>query len=525
MSRPVMGLAALVIAALAAPASAWALKDETLLVSRQSPAAGGLTGDNFSNVPSISADGNHVAFLSAASNLSSDVNNVGGTEIYVRDLVTGAITLVSRRTGTAPQQSASGVELVSSISGDGRYVAFASANDDLSTEDADGFTDVFVRDLQANTTTLVSCTTCLAADAADAASSQPSIAAGGRRVAFTSDANNLSTEDVNTASNIFVRDLDASTLTLVSRASGASGTAGGLLSDEPAISGDGRHVAFTSFSAGLVPDDVNGATKDVFLRDLQEATTTLVSRPVTGGADCSSTKASVSTDARHIAFISCASNLPGASAGSPGHVFVRDTQTGLTTLVSRQSASDGGLPGDGFSGNPSISGDGRWVAFGSEADNLSAIDNNGIENVFVRDRVGPPPGPPVDPPADPPAGPGPSPGPPATVPAAAPPAAPAPAAPSAVAFGALATLPSNRACVSRRAFRIRLRRPAGTAIASAEVRVNGRRVKSVKGAALSAPVDLRGLPKGRVRVEVRVKLADGRVIRGTRAYRTCAARR
>lgn len=183
-----MGLAALLLTTLGAAAPAWGAKDETFLVSRQSPSAGGLAADSTSGFPSISADGKHVAFFSIAANLSTDANIAGGSEIYVRDLVTGAITLVSRRTGTASQQSASGVDFFSSISADGRYVAFASANDDLSTEDVNGVTDVFVRDLQANTTTLVSRETGATGTGGGAPSIDPAISADGRYVAFTSDA-------------------------------------------------------------------------------------------------------------------------------------------------------------------------------------------------------------------------------------------------------------------------------------------------------------------------------------------------
>ncbi|MCU0314872.1 MAG: hypothetical protein MUC84_12540, partial [Solirubrobacteraceae bacterium] len=107
-----------------------------------------------------------------------------------------------------------------------------------------------------------------------------------------------------------------------------------------------------------------------------------------------------------------------------------------------------------------------------------------------------------------------------------PPAPPAPSAkPSAVAFGSLVTLPSAKKCVSRRSLRIRLRVPKGVGVTSAEVRVNGKRVRTVKRARFGVPVDLRGLPKGRVTVSVRVRLADGRTITGTRTYRTCAARK
>ncbi len=110
-----------------------------------------------------------------------------------------------------------------------------------------------------------------------------------------------------------------------------------------------------------------------------------------------------------------------------------------------------------------------------------------------------------------------------------PPPAPAPATPAAkpaaVRFTSLATLPSTKRCVSRRQFRIRLRVPKGVGVTSAEVRVNGKRVKTVKRARFTAPVDLRNLPKGPVKVNIRVRLADGRTITGTRTYRTCTAKK
>ncbi|MBI5105796.1 MAG: right-handed parallel beta-helix repeat-containing protein [Solirubrobacterales bacterium] len=107
---------------------------------------------------------------------------------------------------------------------------------------------------------------------------------------------------------------------------------------------------------------------------------------------------------------------------------------------------------------------------------------------------------------------------PATAPvtAAGPPAAALPA------FAQVVQLPSARRCVSRRSFRIRLRIPRGVAVSSATVLVDGRRVKVVKGRRLTAPVDLRGLPKGRFTVKITLATADGRTIAGSRTYRTCA---
>ena len=86
-------------------------------------------------------------------------------------------------------------------------------------------------------------------------------------------------------------------------------------------------------------------------------------------------------------------------------------------------------------------------------------------------------------------------------------------------------LPSTKKCVSRRNFRIRLREPKGTKIRRATVKVNGKLVATRKGKRVTAPVDLRGLPKGRFKVEIRVTTTTGRVIKGTRKYRTCAKRK
>lgn len=105
------------------------------------------------------------------------------------------------------------------------------------------------------------------------------------------------------------------------------------------------------------------------------------------------------------------------------------------------------------------------------------------------------------------------------------PVAPASAKPAAVTFASVTTLPSAKRCVSRRSFRIRLRQPKGTKLASATVKVNGKTATTRKGAKLTAPIDLRGLPKGKVTVAIAIKLADGRTVRGTRTYRTCAPKR
>jgi hypothetical protein len=92
-------------------------------------------------------------------------------------------------------------------------------------------------------------------------------------------------------------------------------------------------------------------------------------------------------------------------------------------------------------------------------------------------------------------------------------------------FASFTTLPSNKRCVSRRLLRIRLRRPAGIQVSGAEVRVGGRKVRTITRSRFTSPVNLRNLARGRWTLEVRIRLADGRTVKGSRRYRTCVPRR
>jgi Tol biopolymer transport system component len=361
------------------------LQTSTTIYASRGTGAGPAGAAN-SGLPSISADGHFVAFESNAANLSAADNDTV-RDVFVRDLQTGATIFVSRATDDSPGD---GVSDKASISGDGRYVAFQSDADNLSTEDNNSYKNIFVRDLVGGTTTYVSRAT--AGAAGDDNSFDPSISADGRRVAFRSDANSLSDEDNDSYSNIFVRDLDANTTTFVSRASGVGGAAGDNNSYRPAISADGRHVSFDSFATTLDPADTN-PTFDIFVRDLQTNTTTYVSR-VTGldgaAADGDSYDSSVSADGRYISFYTLADNLSAEDDNGQENIFVRDVQAGTTTLVSRASGPTG-AGGNGFSTYSSISADGRYVAFDSTAANLSDEDNDAYSDVFVRDVLGPPP--------------------------------------------------------------------------------------------------------------------------------------
>jgi Tol biopolymer transport system component len=367
------------------------------LLSRRSDFEGGVGGNDVSENASLSADARYVAFVSQANNLSN-ADNDDRLNVFLRDTQTGATSLVSRQSAADGGAGASSDAFDQSVSDDGRFVAFASGADNLSTEDDDDFADVFVRDMQTNATILVSRRSALSGNtAADAISLMPSISADGRYVAFESDANNLSMVDNNNVRNVFVRDMQTGTTSLVSRRTAGEGAPGGVDGDSraPVISDDGRHIAFTSEADNLSADDSN-STVNVFVRDTEASTTMLVSRQNGSGAggDGDSEEPSLSRDGRYVAFRSEANNLSGEDNNAVANVFVRDMQASETILASRRSAAEGGGGGDGDSGDPALSRDGRYVAFHSAADNLSALDSDGgLFDIFRHDLLGPnPPG-------------------------------------------------------------------------------------------------------------------------------------
>ncbi len=295
-----------------------------------------------------------------------------------------------------------------SISGDGRFVVYASLADNLVPGDSNLVQDVFLRDTCQGaapasctpTTTLVSVSNFGAQ--ANGFSAAPSISRDARFVAFESEATNLAAGgDTNNSRDIFVRDTCQGALPgcapstiRVSVANDGSQADGG--SFEPSISADGRFVAFSSNATNLVPGDTNAA-QDIFVRDTCQgapagcAPSTIRASVSTAGtqADLLSGAPSISDTGRFVAFTSGATNLVAGDTNNQNDVFVRDTCAGVsmgcTPSTIRASVGASGAEGNGLSSFASISGDGRFVAFQSSASNLVAGDTNGAMDVFVRD--------------------------------------------------------------------------------------------------------------------------------------------
>jgi len=264
-----------------------------------------------------------------------------------------------------------------SLNANGRFVAFSSSASDLVAGDGNGVDDIFVRDLVAGTTTRVSVDT--GGGDPNGSSFAPSISPDGELVAFASFASDLVPGDGNGGSDIFLRDLVAGTTTRVSVDTGGGDPNGS--SEAPSVNTTGRFVAFHSFASDLVPGDGNFAT-DVFVRDLTAGTTSRASLDTAGGdANSSSLFPSISDTGRFVAFESNASDLVPADGNGATDVFVRDLVAGTTI---RASVDMAGGDANSASQSASIDAMGRFVAFDSFASDIVPGDGNGTTDVFIR---------------------------------------------------------------------------------------------------------------------------------------------
>jgi Tol biopolymer transport system component len=331
----------------------------------------GLPANNDSDDASISADGRYVAFGSLASNLVAGDTN-GFSDVFVRDLATGTTTRISLPPAGGQANGLSAFGSPAMISANGRYVAFSSTAQNLAPGKPDFTREVYVADRQTGTLTRASVPQ--AGGWANGPSDAASVSNAGV-VVFQSAASNLVPGDQNGAKDVFVRDPAAGTTVLVSHTPAGTSGNGASLAGLPGITPDGAHVVLSSGASDLVPDDANGATGDVFVYDRGRDAISLVSVGVGGApAKGTSTDPTVSADGRRVAFASFAANLVPGDTNGTTDVFVRDLQAAVTERASQTDTGDGA---NGISQLPAISADGTEVAFASRASNLVQGDGAG----------------------------------------------------------------------------------------------------------------------------------------------------
>lgn len=376
------------------------------LVSRAAPgasaSAAGLGLVEPAHRRTVSDDGRWVVFTSDAPNLvAGQVDPNGEPDVFLYDALGGAVTLVSHASG-APARAGSADSYRPSLSADGAWVAFASNATDLLAAPVLEC-QVYLWERATGIVTLVSHVSASAAQAGNDCSDGPALSASGGWVAFYSLASDLVSGqvDTNQADDVFLYERATGLLQLASRSTAGAATAGnagtplvfGRGHDSPAISADGRYVAFPSRATNLVAgSDTNGAT-DVFLRDRVAGTTTLVSRSAvsaTTAANGASDAPLVSADGAWVAYASLATNLVTGQSDANGgaDVFLFSRASGTSALVSHASSS-ATTAANAPAAEHALSADGSWLAWSSAANNVVAgvTDANGASDVFAQPRT------------------------------------------------------------------------------------------------------------------------------------------
>jgi Tol biopolymer transport system component len=336
------------------------------VTQRVSVTTSGKQSNYHSFTPAISADGRYVLFTSDATNLVPRDEN-GLYDVFLRDRREGTTELVSV---SSTGEQANSYCNSGAISADGRFVAFYGTASNLAPGDTNTYGDVFVRDRSSGTTELVSF------GSIGIHSGEPSISADGRYVAFVS--------GIHGFPRVFVRDRQSGALEVASGPLSDTQQPSDTFSGDATISADGSCVAFSSYVNDLAPGDTDGFP-DVFVYDRRTEILECVSvssRGVQGGR--LSFSPSLSADGSIVAFASFGANLVPDDTNQDVDVFVRDRAGGRTDRV---SVDPNGIEGNGPSYAPILSGDGRYLAFTSEATNLVPNDTNGAPDVFVRDLV------------------------------------------------------------------------------------------------------------------------------------------
>lgn len=349
--------------------------DVTTLVTVGS---GGLLANGQNREPSLSGDGNVIAFHSLATNLASPDTN-GDYDLFVHERSTGLTERIN--VGPLGVESNGMVGSKTSLSRDGSLAVFFSYATNMVTGDDNGVADVFLRDRGLQRTELLSAGP--GGVPGNGHSYNPRTTGDGRFVVFSSFADNLGPLDTNAHGDIYLLDRSSGAMELVSVSS--SGAQGNGDSIDSSVSADGRYVAFLTFATNLAPNDTNGAS-DVLVRDRLAGTTTRCSQSTSGVQSNSwGTAPVISADGRFVLFKSDASNLVPGDFNGLMDMFRRDVASGTTSRVSLNSQ---GQPLNRHINIYAASRDGRFLVMTTDANNVLPGVMSQLERVWVRDLTG-----------------------------------------------------------------------------------------------------------------------------------------
>ncbi|MET0527305.1 MAG: hypothetical protein ABW003_03000, partial [Microvirga sp.] len=349
--------------------------EEASVIRRVSTTTAGSQGAIDSYRPSLSSNGRYVLFESASGDLVAGDTN-GRSDVFLKDMQTGTLTLISSGSdGTIGNDYSNDAQ----FSADGQSIIFTSKANNLVVGDNNNSLDVFRKNL--NTGIVVRLTMSFDGVEANSHSNELVLTPDGRYAVFTSYASNLAINDTNSASDIFLRDLATGGITRASV--GRDGIQADSHSSNAVLSSDGRYVAFQSFATNLVGGDTNSSI-DIFYKDLLTDAIIRISTSASGTqANNSSRYAQLSANGRYVAFESDASNLVDGDTNSASDVFRKDLLTGE---IVRVSTSSGGVQAIGSSHKPSISADGRYVLFESTAHDLVGATSFNL-GIFRKDLM------------------------------------------------------------------------------------------------------------------------------------------
>ncbi|MCG8487333.1 MAG: HYR domain-containing protein, partial [Chromatiales bacterium] len=330
----------------------------------------------------ISDDANRLVFTTHHSLLDEDTNN--GTDIYLRDRSAGITKRISVNSAgeQAERNTSSSLDNDNpEISSNGRYVVFSSNAINLDINDTYEHDDIFIRDLEAQTTTILS--NAFGGGAADGSSYSPDVSADGRYVSFLSHADNLVSDDSNGAMDLFLLDRDTNEIRRITNSNSGDWFDGysGSYNTPPQITANGRYVVFSTNSRVVSSDTDGGYDVFVYDRDLDE--TSMVSVSSTGEQSSGHNHAaSISDDGRFVLFKSSATNLTSDALVDPSNYYRHDRTTGETVLITGFSPS--AIP---FANGGVISGDGRFVVLSVNTESTGIRDTNAVYDVYVKDMT------------------------------------------------------------------------------------------------------------------------------------------